>query len=168
MARAGFWSVGGYKISFRKDGRWYADDEPIPNERIARLFSRHLGPDGSGGWVIDVGIDRHSVTVEDTPLVVRRIEGDPERGFRILTNDGITDELDCTTLEVGSGDVLYCTVERGEKRGRMRARFLRPAYYELARHIDFEGHRPVLHCRGRDYPLRGSAPDAESAATHDA
>ncbi|HYC00287.1 MAG TPA: hypothetical protein VEC57_14215 [Candidatus Limnocylindrales bacterium] len=153
MARAGFWPVGGYKISFRKDGHWYADDDRIPNARIARLFSRHLCPDGNGGWVIDVGIDRHPVTVEDTPLVVRRIDGDAENGFQVRTNDGVSSSLDCTTLEIGDGDVLYCTVDRGDKRGRMKARFLRPAYYELARYIDFDGDMPVLHCRGRQFPV---------------
>ena len=70
MAMAGFWSIGGYQISFRKDGRWYADDEVIGNARIARLFAENVQSDGKGGWVIDVGIDRHPVTVEDTALVV--------------------------------------------------------------------------------------------------
>ena len=31
MPRAGFWAIGGYKISFRSDGRWYADEEVIAN-----------------------------------------------------------------------------------------------------------------------------------------
>ena len=56
MPKAGFWASGGYKISFRRDGCWYADDEVIVNRRIARLFTRHVCTDGEGGWVIDVGI----------------------------------------------------------------------------------------------------------------
>lgn len=155
MARAGFWAVGGYKISFRRDGNWYADEEVIGNSRIARLFSRHLQGDGKGGWVIDVGIDRHSVTVEDTPLVVTRVDGDPVSGFTIHTNDDEVEALDCTSLEVGEGQVLYCSVDRGD-RGRMRARFLRPAYYALARHVDLEGAHPVLRCGGKRYPIAGA------------
>ena len=41
--KAGFWAIGGYEISFRKDGRWYADDEVIENPRIALLFSLSRG-----------------------------------------------------------------------------------------------------------------------------
>ena len=50
MARAGFWPIGGYTISFRTDGRWYADDEVIANPKIARLFSRHVQYDEEDGW----------------------------------------------------------------------------------------------------------------------
>jgi len=137
MASAGFWSIGGYKISFRKDGRWYADDEVVGNPRIARLFAENVQPDGSGGWVIDVGIDRHPVTVEDTALVVTMLEGDPAAGFRVRANDGVVDDLDCTTLTIGADNVLYCELERGE-RGRIRARFLRGPYYLLTGHLEID------------------------------
>jgi len=154
VPKEGFWTIGGYKISFRRDGCWYADEELIANRRIARLFSRHLCDDGHGGWVIDVGIDRHPVTVEDTPLVVTRVDGDAVSGFTIRTNDDESEPLDCASLEVGEGNVLYCTVDRGV-RGHMRARFLRRSYYALARHIQVEHGRPVLHCRGRSFPIGG-------------
>jgi hypothetical protein len=156
VPKAGFWAVGGYAISFRPDGRWYADEEAIENARIALLFSRNLRPDGKGGWVIDLGIDRQAVTVTDTPLVVVSVAGDPGTGFRVRTNDGVEDELSCASLRVGRGDVLYCEVDRGA-RGVMRARFLRPAYYELARWISDDGGRAVLRCRGRAFPLARAA-----------
>ncbi len=155
MRREGFWAIGGYKISFRRDGCWYADEEVIANRRISRLFSRHLRGDGEGGWVIDVGIDCHPVTVEDTPLVVTWVDGDPGSGFTIRTNDDESEVLDCTSLEVGEAEVLYCEVNRGE-RGRMRARFLRPAYYALAAYVELEGGRPVLRCRGHSFPIGGA------------
>jgi hypothetical protein len=153
--RAGFWAIGGYEISFKKDGRWYADDEVIENPRIALLFSRHVQRDDEGRWVVDVGVDRQPVTVEDTALVVVEVKGDGERGFEVRTNDDVTSPLDCATLEVGPDDVLYCTVERGE-RGTIRARFLRPAYYRLAEFIEDEGGRPVLSCRGERHAVARS------------
>ena len=152
MAKAGFWAVGGYKISFRADGRWYADEEVIAHPRIALLFSQHIRPAPGGGWMIDVGVDRQQVDVEDTPLVVVGVLGEPERGFTIKTNDGVEEELDCATLCTGPDDVLYCEVDRGG-RGRMRARFLRPAYYELARWIEEDGSRPILRCRGERHAI---------------
>jgi hypothetical protein len=156
VPRAGFWAIGGYKISFRADGHWYADDEVIGNPRIALLFSRSVRPDGRGGWMIDVGIDRQPATIEDTALVVTSVRGDPERGFTVTTNDGVTSDLDCTTLRVGDADVLYCEVARGE-RGVIKARFLRPAYYDLARWIEDApaGHR--LRCRGVQHMVRREA-----------
>ncbi len=161
MPQAGFWPVGGYTISFRRDGNWYADDERIRNPRIQLLFSQSIRPDDRDGapdlprytgWLLDVGVDRQSVSVEDTPLVVAGIDGDPDTGFFVRTNDGESGPLDCSTLEIGDADVLYCTVDRGE-RGRLRARFLRPAYYFLAQHVEAEDGRPVLRSQGRAWRL---------------
>jgi hypothetical protein len=143
VARAGFWSVGGYEISFRRDGHWYADDDLIENERIAWLFSSHIQSDGDAGWVVDLGIDRQPVVVEDTPLVVVSITRAADGSFEQRTNDGITEALDPSTLAVGDDHVLYCTVDRGP-RGTMRARFLRPAYYALMEYVELEEERPVL------------------------
>ena len=156
MARAGFWSIGGYEISFRKDGRWYADEEPIENARIALLFSRHIRAGEDGGWVVDVGVDRQPVTVEDTALVVVAADGDRRRGFRIKTNDGIEERLDPATLRIGRDNVLYCDVDRGE-RGVITARFLRPAYYALAAEVEQDADGPVLACCGSRYPIRSDA-----------
>ncbi len=49
MAKAGFWAIESHTIRFGRDGRWYADQEPIVNDRIARLFSQHVrrGDDGA-------------------------------------------------------------------------------------------------------------------------
>jgi len=155
MALAGFWPVGGDTISFRKDGSWDADDERIRNSRIQLLFSQSLRADDREnaaalprytGWLLDVGVDRQPVVVEDTPLVVTGIDGSSDEGFVVRTNDGESGPLDCRTLEIGDGDVLYCTVERGS-RGRLRARFLRPAYYRIARFFELDGSRALIRCR---------------------
>ncbi|NQY91898.1 MAG: DUF1285 domain-containing protein [Deltaproteobacteria bacterium] len=152
MTRAGFWAIGGAEIVFRRDGHWYADGEKISNKRIALLFSRHVVADGEGGWVVDVGVDRASIVVEDTPLVVVSVDGDPDQGLSVRTNDGESNELDCGSLCVGDDNVLYCRVERGS-RGVMPARFLRPAYYHLAGAISDADGDPVLNCRGQQWPL---------------
>ena len=161
MPQAGFWAVGGYAISFRKDGAWYADEERIRNSRIQLLFSRSLRRDDRAGapalprytgWLLDVGVDRQPVTVEDTPLVVSGLDGDPDEGFTIRTNDGESGPLDCDTLRIGEGEVLYCTVDRGD-RGLLPARFLRPAYYRIARFVEWEDGRPLLRSCGRKWVL---------------
>lgn len=132
MPRAGFTAISSGTIRFGKDGRWYSDDEPIPNRAIDRLFSRTLRvlPDGRGR--LELGEDRADVVIEDTPWVVTAVEGDPANGFTILLNDDTRESLDPATLRVGAEHVLYCRV----KGGAHEARFLRPAYYELTRHAE--------------------------------
>ena len=150
MARAGFTAISSGSIRFGKDGRWYSDDEPIPNRAICRLFSRTLRilPDGRGR--LELGEDRADVTIEDTPWVVTRIEGDPSRGFTVVLNDETTEALDPASLRVGADNVLYCRV----KAGAHEARFLRPAYYELLRHAESGAAGGiVLPVAGRRIPL---------------
>jgi uncharacterized protein len=132
MARAGFTAISSGKIKFGKDGRWYSDDEPIPNRAINRLFSRTLKvlPDGRA-W-LELGEDKADVLIEDTPWVVTSVDGDPAHGFAVVLNDETREPLDPASLRIGPGHVLYCRV----KDGRHEARFLRPAYYELMRHAE--------------------------------
>lgn len=159
MARAGFYAVESGKISFRRDGHWYNDEERIENPRIALLFSRSLkrGPDG--GYYLQVAEERAPVTVEDTPYVVVTVEDAPDGGLIVVTNDEEREPLDPATLVVGSEHVLYCTI----KEGRFRARFLRSAYYHLANRFVAEdgGKGFAIEIGGRRYPIR------YAAAAHD-
>src|SRR6266481_5485984 len=131
MTRAGFWAVSSGAISFRHDGRWYSDDEAINNGQIALLFSRCLKQTEDGRWQIAMADERAFVTIEDTPWVVTAVEHDAGAGFRVRLNDGSEEALDPTSLTVGEGNVLYTRVKGGH-----RARFLRPAYYQLAPAIE--------------------------------
>jgi hypothetical protein len=135
MAGAGFYAIESHAIRFGKDGRWYADREPITNERIASLFSRHVTRGDDGAFWLIVGDERARIEVEDTPFVVVRIDGDPDRGFRLGLNDETSEPLAADSLRIGEDDVLYCDV----KDGRYRARFLRPAQVELLSHARAEG-----------------------------
>jgi len=143
MTKAGFWAIGGARLSFRKDGKWYADDEVIANRRIAELFSKHVRRDGNAGWVIDIDIDRQPCEVEDTPLVVTSINGDPASGIRLRVNDGRVDVLAPGTLSLSEDNVLYCRLDRGE-RGEMEARFLRPAYYQFTAYMEEDERGPYF------------------------
>jgi hypothetical protein len=160
MARAGFYAVESGKISFRRDGHWYSDDARIENPRIALLFSRsiHRAPDRS--YVLQIGDERAPIAVEDTPYVVKSIEGDAQTGFSLVLNDNTREPLDPGSLEVGPDNVLYCLVKQGE----YRARFLRPAYYHLSDclHADEHGGFSLI-MMGKRYPLRLAAADVRDA-----
>jgi hypothetical protein len=132
MAKAGFWAIDPTrKISFGKDGWWYANDERIENRRINLLFSQHVHKTAEGTYEITIGWDKVAVTIDDTPYVVTRVTDDGEQGLLLRLNDESEELLDPTTLHVGQDHVLYCWVKGGEH----AARFLRPAYYQLAAHV---------------------------------
>ena len=150
MAQAGFWAVSSGTISFRRDGRWYSDDEPINNARIAKLFSRCLKQVDDGRWQIAMADERAFVTIDDTPWVVTSVTGDRATGFTIRLNDDSEEPLDAATLTVGAANVLYTRV----KDGRYRARFLRPAYYQLAPAIAERDGRFLLEAGGRQHEIR--------------
>jgi len=148
VARAGFYAISSSHIRFGRDGRWYSDGEPIANRRIADLFSRHIQRHPDGGYQLVLGDERARIEVEDTPYVVTAVDGDADAGFTVTLNDASREPLDSTSLQVAAGEVLYCRVKSGTE----RARFLRPAYYQLAPFIQEEppGHfclrsRDVVH-----------------------
>lgn len=153
MARAGFYAVESGKISFRRDGNWYSDDERIDNPRIALLFSRSLQRNPDGSYFLQAGGERAAVEVEDTPYVVKAVEGDAAGGFMVVLNDEEREPLDPASLEIGPDNVLYCRV----KGSQTRARFLRSAYYHLSDCLQAgEGGGFVFIMAGRRYPLHGA------------
>jgi hypothetical protein len=154
MARAGFYAVESGKISFRRDGNWYSDEERIDNPRIALLFSKSLKRNPDGSYFLQVADERAAVTVEDTPYVVRTVADDGNGSFIVVTNDEEHEPLDPATLEVGADNVLYCRV----KGGKFRARFLRSAYYHLSdRFVAGDDGRFALMIRENRYPIRSAS-----------
>jgi uncharacterized protein len=151
MARAGFYAVESGKISFRRDGNWYTDEERIDNPRIALLFSKSVRRNPDGSYYLQVAEERASITVEDTAYVVKAIEDDDRGGFIVVTNDDEHEPLDASSLEVGSDNVLYCRV----KGGQFRARFLRTAYYHLSgSFLADSGETFSIVVGDRRYPIR--------------
>ena len=147
MAKAGFWAIESHTIRFGRDGRWYADDEPIVNQRIADLFARHITRGDDGAWWLRIGDERAKIVVDDTPFVVTRVDGAPaQRLPHRRSTTARPSRSPPRSLALGDEDVLYCDV----KDGAYRARFLRPAQSELLAHVTLDGDRFVL-------PLPGGA-----------
>jgi uncharacterized protein len=155
MGRAGFYAIESGKISFRRDGNWYTDDERIDNSRIALLFSRSIKRNPDGSYYLQVAEERAPITVEDTPYVVKTVYEDGG-GFVVVTNDDEHEPLDPSSLEVGDDNVLYCQV----KGAAFRARFLRTAYYHLSNNFfTDEGETFSLVVHGHRYPIRLAGAD---------
>lgn len=150
MPAAGFYAIESHTIRFGRDGEWYSDGQRIENRRIAQLFSRCVRRNPEGGFLLQMGDERAALEVEDTPFVVRQIEGDPERGFTLLLNDETEEDLDPSTLRAGSDNAFTCRVKQGE----YEARLLRPAYYRLAEWVrPHAAGRFSLRVRGREYRI---------------
>ena len=135
MPRAGFYAIHNASIRFGRDGRWYADGQPITNPRIARLFARSVHRRTDGSYELRVAEERAAISVDDTPYVVTAASADAAGTVWLDLNDETREALAADTLRVGADDVLYCRV----KNGREWARFLRPAYYQLADRIVANG-----------------------------
>src|SRR5579864_7487376 len=118
MARAGFYAVESGRISFRRDGNWYTDEERIDNPRIAMLFSQSIRQNPDGSFFLQVAEERASISVEDTPYVVVSVEDDGHGGFKMLLNDGTREALDPATLAIGAENVLYTRLKGGQYRAR--------------------------------------------------
>jgi hypothetical protein len=156
MPRAGFYAVESGKISFRKDGNWYTDDERIDNPRIALLFSQSIRQNPDGGYFLQVAEERAPITVEDTPYVVISVEDGADGGLALVLNDGTREALDPATLAIGAENVLYARV----KSGKYRARFLRPAYYHLSGNFEADASGGFfIQIGGKKYPLNSASPD---------
>jgi hypothetical protein len=151
MPGAGFYSIHTSKLSFHADGRWYADGEPVTHERLARLFSRYVRRKPSGGYEIFIDDRYHAdVEIEDTPYVVTALEADAEGRLLVELNDGTVEPLDPTSVGVGGGNVIYCRVKNNAE----RARFLRPAYYQLAQFVtETSPGQFQLRCGGTTHPI---------------
>jgi hypothetical protein len=162
MPRAGFYAVESGKISFRKDGNWYSDEERIDNPRIALLFSRSIKQNPDGSYFLQVAEERAAITVEDTPYVVKAIDGDAAGSFILILNDDTREAMDPASLEVGAENVLYTRV----KGGAYRVRFLRPAYYHLSANFGSDdAGRFFIQIGGTRYPLK-TASEHDSEAQH--
>ena len=158
MPRAGFYTVESGKISFRRDGNWYSDDERIDNPRIALLFSQSIKRNPDGSYYLQVAEERASITVEDTPYVVKALEDDELGGFTLVLNDETREPLDPAALEIGARNVLYARVKDGAE----RARFIRSAYYHLSDRFEADdaGHYYV-NLRGHRHPLGGAQAESQ-------
>ncbi|MBI4772898.1 MAG: DUF1285 domain-containing protein [Deltaproteobacteria bacterium] len=124
-------------IFIDKEGNWYHKGAPMVHKPFILDFYRNLFMDEHGRCVIQWDGKLCEVDVEDTPIVVRSVER-PSEGERrkviLVLSDETREELDLDSLWIGSENVLYAKV----RQGAMPARFLRPAYYQLMKLLQYD------------------------------
>jgi uncharacterized protein len=124
-------------IFVAKEGQWFHEGAEIIHRPIFLWLIQNLEKDDEGRYLVHLNNQKCVLEVEDTPLVILgadRIQSSPEEKEEILVtlNDESREALDPRTLWLSSESVLYGRV----KGGRIPARFLRPAYYQIAQYID--------------------------------
>ncbi len=120
-------------IYIDKEGRLWHQGAEMIHAGINSLMLEHITLE-DGRYIIEFRGQRCYVEVEDTALVVQRVSLDREGGssLKILLSDGRTEELNPDLLWIGRDNVIYTKV----RDGKLPARFLRQAYYQLAEFIE--------------------------------
>jgi uncharacterized protein len=119
------------KLVIDKDGRWFQNGAEIIHPEIYRMFAGMLEKTADGNYIVRFGGEICRVEVEDAPFVIQSVDDAADGRIIILLNDGSREPLDPDHFWIGKENVPYCKV----KEGAFHARFSRPAYYQLARHI---------------------------------
>jgi len=123
-----------------REGDWYYQGSPMQRGDIVSHLCQHLQRDESTGlYLIRMEKQQCYLEVEDTPLVVtavfhreKTVEQGKEEILLSLKHLEAKQVLNPASLWVGDENVLYCKVMQEQ----IPARFLRPAYYQLAEFID--------------------------------
>jgi hypothetical protein len=150
-----------------RDGTFRHEGEPVTHPGVLANLHASLRRTGAGGYALAVGPFRIPVVVDDTPLIVTRVESssaqvvEPE-SLRLHMSDGATEALDPTTLWLDAAGVPRCLV----KAGRFPARLTLAAWLQLAAFLEEgpgDGAPTLVLAGGRTRlaaaPPPGSPPD---------
>lgn len=142
-------------ILIDKEGRMFHQGAEMINQGINSFLLSKLSRDDQGRYIMELKDQRCWVEVEDVPLVVQRVAGDPGDNPLLSLTDGTREPLDPDLVWSGPDNVLYTKVRQGS----IPARFNRPAYYQVAEWVRETGDGFALDVRGRLYPIREGHPD---------
>lgn len=124
------------EIRIDKEGNWFFRGMEMIRRDIVGYFYDHLKLDEDGRYKIEIPGDSCFVEVEDTAFVVKSIDVEDDGIILHLTDDS-QELLDPSSLCIGEGNVLYCRV----KKGLFPARFNRPSYYQITKHLAYDENR---------------------------
>jgi hypothetical protein len=142
-------------IVIDREGDWHHRGSLMERRDIVEHLCQHMRMDESSRqYIIQIGPQRCYLEVEDTPLVVTGVlyekeKGGQERLLLSIKYSEVTEPLDPASLWIGDQNVLYCKVTED----KIPARFLRPAYYQVAEYIheDRKQERFYLLFRSKRY-----------------
>ena len=134
-------------IRLDPEGRFWHDGEEVLHPAIARAWHRGLDRAPDGRYLIRFGDDWAFVTIDDAPVVVRRVLLAGDDVSLWLSNDD-REPLRPETLNRSVEGVLYCRT-----RGDHRARFSRQAQADLGPVLAEERGRFLVRAFGTCWPV---------------
>jgi uncharacterized protein len=143
-------------IFVSKEGKWFHEGAEIIHRPIFLWMIQSLEKTEDGLFIVHLNNQKCYLEVEDTPLVVQQVDLvqkgiEKEAHIRLTLNDESQEILAPGTLCISSESIIYCTV----KNGQFPARFLRPAYYQIAENItEDKAGGFVLLLNNKSYPIR--------------
>lgn len=127
------------EIYVDEEGEWFHKGNRITRENIVEFFYENLSRTPEGEFIIEWKGTRCRVEAADTPFVISRADrldstAGKEEILLSLRHVRHAEPLDPKTLWIGKNNIMYCHI----RNGMLPARFLRPAYYQLAGWIQEE------------------------------
>ena len=120
---------GDIDIRVAKDGRWFHEGGEISRKPLLRLFASLVKQEGNEFFLV-TPVEKWRIKVEDTPLHVISLVGEPDAGVSAVLSNGQVELLDSnsgiTLTKLDENDIPVITTAQG-----LTARFLRSAYYQL-------------------------------------
>ena len=120
---------GDIDIRVTKDGQWIHEGGEIKRKSLVRLFASLVKQEGNEFFLV-TQVEKWRMEVEDTPLHVISLVGEPDIGVRAVLSNGQVELLDSnsgiTLTKLDENDIPVITTAQG-----LTARFLRSAYYQL-------------------------------------
>ena len=120
---------GDIDIRVAKDGRWFHEGGEISRKPLLRLFASLVKQEGNEFFLV-TPVEKWRIKVEDTPLHVISLVGEPDTGVSAVLSNGQVELLDSnsgiTLTKLDENDIPVITTAQG-----LTARFLRSAYYQL-------------------------------------
>ncbi len=118
------------------DGEWYHGENRIFRPEILELLYQKIEVAPGGQYALVDTNGKCLIEVADTPFIVSRVDLEKseteEKVILGLKHIAKREILDPGTLSVGEDNVMYCRILDG----RFKARFSRPAYYQIAELIE--------------------------------
>lgn len=145
-------------IRLDAEGLWFHEGVEITHQRtIDLLFKSVLVKNGK--YFLSGEKKPVPFVVEDVAFFVRGIS-EKNDGLVVKLSDGTDENLDVSTLDVGSDNRLYCSV----KSGTAKAKFERKVYYELMKKLDQRDGYYGLVIKDKFYPVQSASQVEETPA----
>lgn len=129
------------KIVLNKNGIWLSDGIEITHEPTRRLFALSLKKD-EAGYFLQIDTEKKRIEVEDTAYFIQRIEGSPDEGYQLWTNNQSIEDLNLKTLSYKPGR-LTCRLQNEEE-----AKFLFAPYFEILKNLEEDSISYFIQIRG--------------------